>query len=83
MGDMADYLIDCCLEDEMSDRMYSIPEDYVRHSDIRLKEDTRAARSAKIRSIRKCEYPLSQAQKWCLACWCVNRDHRRIEREWV
>jgi len=79
MGDMADYIIDQGAEEEVSDRMYSMACDYITCNDKELKDHTAQARTAKIMSIRNCEYPLTFNQRWCLAVWAADRDNRNCQ----
>jgi len=77
VGDVADDMIDQMFTQEfVSERMYSMPEDYLKYPDSELRAETTLARSKKIKNIRRWSSSLSEKQRWCLAEWASDRDNR-------
>lgn len=52
------------------------PEDYLDLSDGELKKLTSGTRDPKLMSIRRCSYPLTVKQRYCLAVWLANNDSK-------
>ena len=74
MGEMADMMLDWGWDDD--GQKPPQPEDYLDMTDAELRAETSAARSNKIKSIRKWGKPLSEKQRWCLAFWICEHDRK-------
>jgi hypothetical protein len=74
MSEYIDDLLECGFPDDGMGPAAAA--DYLDMSDDELRKECARARNKKILGIRNWPHPLSEKQRWCLACWCAERDNR-------